>query len=147
MRGISLALVIALVGCASEAAHADGDTGLVYGRVLIQGTGQPVCPITVRAVSNREPTWETQTQADGSFRFLALFPGNVTIIIGQNRIVQALTVHANLMERSTFYLNPLPWRYHTPTGVAAPVCTNSSYQGYVFTDYDPYSAWLNENHR
>lgn len=75
---------------------ADANTGRVYGKVLLAGSHQPVCDMAVRIDSNREPTQWTRTLGDGSYHFLSVFPGRVTIVVGRSRGVRYEEVSANL---------------------------------------------------
>jgi hypothetical protein len=142
----AIALAGGILAALPGSALADGNTGTVYGRVLLSTTEQPVCRITVRALSNREGPWETNTGADGSFVFLSIRPGPVTIVIGRGREFRQISVSANLQNQETFYLPPLPRSLRTVTHVQFAArdwpCPRSSYRGYMLTDYDPNSSWL-----
>jgi hypothetical protein len=103
VRGLLIALCFSPI---PAAAVADGNTGEIYGRVLLSGTDRPACRIMVRVLSNREAPWETRTSADGSFVFLQIRPGPVTIVVGRNRERRQITVSANLPNQEVFYVNP-----------------------------------------
>lgn len=124
-------------------ALADSNTGWVYGRVMVAGTRQPVCPITILAVNDRESPWETHTRSDGSFYFLSLLPGRVKIIIGRNRLVRDVEVHANLPTEETFYIAPLR-RGSAPRRDAnvQRLCGTGTYGGFIYSDYDINGDWL-----
>jgi hypothetical protein len=77
-------------------ALADGNTGLIYGTVLTEGSQRPLCAITVTATNNREPPQKVFTRPDGSFHFLSVSPGYVRLTIGPTREVRDITVSANL---------------------------------------------------
>jgi hypothetical protein len=130
------AAVTALALVLPSPGRCDGNAGMIYGRVLLSTTHQPVCPITVRVLSNREGPWEAHTQSDGSFVFLQVRPGPVSIVIGRGREVRSVNVSANLQEQQTFYLEPLR---HARTRSA---CSANAYGGYLFTDYDANGSWL-----
>jgi len=143
----AIALAGGILAALPGFALADGNTGIVYGRVLLSSTEQPVCRITVRALSNREGPWETNTGADGSFVFLSIRPGPVTIVVGRGREFRQINVSANLQNQETFYLPPMPRSaFATVTHVQSREgdwsCPSSSYRGYMFTDYDRNSSWL-----
>jgi len=136
----------AFIVCAAVttgAVLADSNTGWIYGRVVVTGTRQPVCPITIIAINNRESPWETHTRSDGSFYFLSLLPGRVTIIIGRNRVVREVEVHANLPTEETFYVAPA--RRNPGARRDANVerlCGPGTYGGFIYSDYDINGDWL-----
>jgi hypothetical protein len=98
------ALLCALCCALTGTAWSNGNTGLIYGRVLISGSDLPMCPITVTAESDRQPLQSTNTLSDGSFYFLSVSPGSVKVTVG--RSVRYLTVDANLNNQDT-YDNPI----------------------------------------
>jgi len=59
-------------------ARPDGNTGTVRG-IVRSPDGRPVCGLLVTAQSNREGEWVVRTNPDGTYLFLALFPGDVNI--------------------------------------------------------------------
>jgi len=95
-------LGLALCAASLAPALADNNTGSVYGWVYARGTNRtPVCPMTMRAHSNREPDTFVTTH-NGKFDFLALRPGPVAITVdGETRVVD---VHAALPTQTTFYV-------------------------------------------
>ncbi|MBV9271407.1 MAG: hypothetical protein JO165_09945, partial [Candidatus Eremiobacteraeota bacterium] len=103
----------------------------------------PVCPITVIATNDRESPWETRTHSDGSFYFLSLMPGRVKIIIGRDRLVRDVEVHANLPTEETFYIAPQR-RGEAPRRDASVqrLCGAGTYAGFMFSDYDINGDWL-----
>ena len=96
-------LVGALAAVTFAPAHADENVGSIYGRVYIEKTHKPVCYTPVRMVSNREPNQETHTRPDGSFLFLAVVPGMVTVAV-PHAPAQHVEVHANLETDAMFYV-------------------------------------------
>ena len=99
-------LAIGALCCTLNAtAWADGNTGLIYGRVLMNGTNMPPCPTTVTVSSDREPPQRTLTGPDGSFHFLSVMPGRVTLSVGRVN-VRDLVVSANLQNADT-YVRPI----------------------------------------
>jgi len=138
------ALVLSLC-IPAELALADSNTGWIYGRVLIAGTRQPVCPITIIATNDRESPWEAQTRSDGSFYFLSLLPGRVRVIIGRSRLIRDVEVHANLPTEETFYIAPLRGRsYARRDANVQRLCGSNSYGGYMYSDYDINRDWLTQ---
>ncbi len=101
---------LALICCAFSAALemmpgttlADGTTGSIYGRVYLRGSGLPVCCLVVRVQSDSEPPQETLTRPDGSFSFVAVFPGAVAVTIG--RQTTSVQVHANIESDETIFV-------------------------------------------
>jgi hypothetical protein len=91
--------------CALTApASADGNTGLIFGRVFIDGTNSPACPTTVTLTSDREPPQQTVTDRDGTFHFLTVIPGRATVQVG--RIVRDVSVSANIPNMD-LYVRPI----------------------------------------
>jgi Carboxypeptidase regulatory-like domain len=77
-------------------ARSDGNTGTVRGFVRAPD-GRPICGLLVTARSNREGEWTARTSADGSYLFLALFPGDVQITFeSRDPIAQSTWVSPNL---------------------------------------------------
>jgi hypothetical protein len=95
-----LALVLGLLCVSTGAGLADGNTGRVYGRVLVnigQGRIRPSCGVIVRVESDRQPTIQTRTRPDGSFLFASVFPGSATIVVGDMKLAsQSVEISANL---------------------------------------------------
>ena len=139
-----LGVLCALCCLSGGIASADGNTGMIYGRVLIARSNMPVCPITVTATSDREPMLKTHTDADGSFHFLSVFPGPVRITVGRSRAVRNITVSANLPDLelavSPIFLPPARATYAggAQGQEARRVCgrPGNYYTRYVFSDYD-----------
>jgi hypothetical protein len=92
----NLALILGLACLTSAVALADANTGRVYGTVLLAGSHEPVCDMLVTIESNREPAIQVRTLGDGSYHFLAVFPGPVTITVGRSRGTRHEDVSANL---------------------------------------------------
>lgn len=135
-----LMFALALLWSSTAIASADGNTGLIYGKVLLSGSHIPVCPIAVVVKSDRQAPQKTFTAGDGSYHFLTVSPGPVTLLIGHSRSVQALTVSANLL---TFVEPTYLPELRNPTMVssrraqfASRICPENSYHGYVFSDFD-----------
>lgn len=100
------AFAIGALFCAfSATAWADGNTGLIYGRVLMNGTSAAPCPMIVTVSSNREPPQRTRTATDGTFHFLSVMPGPVTLSVGRV-VIRDLIVSANLQNADT-YVRPI----------------------------------------
>jgi hypothetical protein len=97
--------VFALCCALTTAARADGNTGLVYGRVFIDGTSKASpCPVIVRLTSDRQAAQQTLTAADGSFHFLTVMPGRVTVTAGP--VARELSVSANIANMDA-YVRPM----------------------------------------
>jgi hypothetical protein len=100
----------ALLACAFAfsliaTALADGNTGLIYGRVFADGTRTPPCGrVAVTASSDREAPQVTYTSADGSFHFLSVIPGRVTLTVGA--VARDVNVSANIPNMDT-YVRPI----------------------------------------
>ena len=125
-------LAAAIAAALPVAAAADGNAGIIYGRVLLSGSDRPVCPITIRVFSDRESPWTTRTKADGSFVFLQIQPGPVTVVVGSNRERRRVTVSANLSNQELFYLQPLrSSRRVMVTRDIARSCPGASYHNYA----------------
>ncbi len=99
----TVAALAAILSATATIAVADESTGSVFGRVYFEGTKRPVCNLPVRLYSNREPNQRTLTRSDGSFLFLAVFPGYVTVSVPR-AASQRIEVHANLESDATFYM-------------------------------------------
>jgi len=93
----------AMFGMVHGTLRAEGTTGSIYGRVYDEGSHRPACGLAVRIVSDSEPPQETRTLPDGSFSFVAVFPGTVRVMIA--RQTTAVEVHANLDSDETIYVN------------------------------------------
>ena len=122
------------------------ETGFIYGRVLVAGSGMPVCPITVTVESNSEPLQKTSTMNDGSFHFLAVSPGTVKVTVGRSRAVRYVTVSADIKNHDTwvepFYLSPLVTLTDTKSAQTRQfqnLCRGRRpfFSGYGASDYDP----------
>ncbi len=96
MRMRILSVALALWWTLIVNASADGNTGRIYGRVLIAGSNQPVCPISVTLTSSHEPPQRTTTSGAGYFRFLSAVPGRVRVVVGRSRAVRDVMVSANV---------------------------------------------------
>lgn len=83
-------------------ALAEQNTGSLYGRIYSQGTHHPAACVTVRVFSDKEPMQETRTRADGSFTFVSVFPGDVTIVVGKQAV--ASSIHASLETDENVYV-------------------------------------------
>jgi hypothetical protein len=142
MKNIRQGVLVFGLLCSSVvgSASADGNTGLIYGKVLLAGSHQPVCPIAVIVRSDRQAPLETFTAGDGSYHFLSVSPGPVTLSIGRSRSVQSLSVSANLLTfvEPTYLpaIRPLSLRPSRRAQLARRICPENSYQGYVFSDFD-----------
>lgn len=86
------------------AVSADGNAGMIYGRVVNSDTGKPVAPITIHVYSSSEGPWVTQTKSDGSFVFLQVRPGPVSIVVGDGKATRFATISANLPDKEMFFL-------------------------------------------
>jgi len=73
-----VSVVAALMVALGGVARPDGNTGTVRG-IVRSPDGRPVCGLMVTAESNREGEWVVRTNPDGTYLFLALFPGDVDI--------------------------------------------------------------------
>lgn len=114
MRALPIA-ILAIASLASTAlARAEESTGTVYGRVYSIGSHKPICGAPVRLYSNREPTQGTRTRSDGSFSFISVFPGYVTVVV--DRSVQHVEVHASLESDATFYVRGHSFGKYCPGG-------------------------------
>lgn len=118
-------------------ASADPNTGTIYGKVMVLGTHQPICPITVTARSNRQPEMKTHTGADGSFHFFSVSPGSVNLIVGHDRFARTVTVSANLPNQEAHVIPIYLPRVHSAHGVHTSYCGDAAYGGYGRSDYDP----------
>jgi hypothetical protein len=141
-------LIFACLFClgVAGAAQADGNTGLIYGRVLIAGSHVPVCPITVTVNSDREPLQKTTTSNNGEFHFLLVSPGTVVVTIGRSRVVRSLTISPNIQNLDLilepFYLSPQPivtTVSSARTQLIERVCHGHRqyFSAYGYSDYDP----------
>ncbi len=99
----TVVLLCALVAAGSSRVVADENVGSIYGRVYVEHTRKPACFTTVKMLSNREPNQETRTRPDGSFLFLAVLPGYVTVEVPHAQ-AQRVEVHANLESDAMFYV-------------------------------------------
>jgi hypothetical protein len=128
-------------------ASADPNTGTIYGKVMVLGSHQPICPITVTARSNRQPEMTTHTYADGSFHFFSVSPGPVNLVVGHDRFARTVTVSANLPNEEAHVipiylpaLKPPPLRTISPVSsknaIHAEYCGKNAYGGYASSDYD-----------
>ncbi len=97
------AALAAILSATVTMANGDESTGSVFGRVYFEGTKRPVCNLAVHLYSNREPNQRTRTRKDGSFLFLAVFPGYVTVAVPR-AASQRIEVHANLESDATFHV-------------------------------------------
>lgn len=100
----SILLACALLVALTAAAWADGNTGLIYGRVLQTETGTPACPISVMASSDRQPPDVVVSNRDGSFHFLSIVPGPVTLTVGS--VSRDVVVSANIVNMDA-YVRPI----------------------------------------
>ena len=142
----TLAFVYAVCLSLAGVAQADGNLGLIYGRVLIAGSGEPVCPVTVTVTSDREPPLKTTTSNNGDFYFLAVSPGTVAVTVGRSRAVRYLTISANIANLDLilypFYLSPINVLTDGPSTKAEAIqriCRGRHpyFSGYGYSDYDP----------
>lgn len=122
-------------------ACADGNTGLIYGKVLLERAHIPICPIAVTAISGRQAPQQTFTRDDGSYHFLTVSPGPVTLVIGDNLRVHNLTVSANLstsVEPTYLPIVSEPRSVISPGGAerALRLCSRNSYHQYFFSELD-----------
>lgn len=96
-----LALFLCALCCAlTAAAFADGNTGLIYGRVYMDGTEKAPCPTVVMATSDRQAPLRAVTDKDGIFHFLDVVPGRVTLVVG--RVARDVIVSANISNMDTY---------------------------------------------
>ncbi|HEY0392878.1 MAG TPA: hypothetical protein VGD01_00150 [Candidatus Elarobacter sp.] len=134
-----LAVTTALLAALPATAGAQGNTGIIYGRVMIAGTHQPVCLITLTVHSDREADVQVQTRGDGTFRFLTVSPGPVRLIVGRSRATRSLDVSPNLETRAgDILLPPVRRQSHVTselTALARRSCPANAYRGYVASDY------------
>ena len=79
-------------------------TGMVYGRIYADVSHRAAAGVTVRLISAREPMQETKTRADGSFTFVAVFPGDATIEVGRSNA--PVYVSAGLESDAMIVLTP-----------------------------------------
>ncbi|HKU67927.1 MAG TPA: hypothetical protein VJP85_09125 [Candidatus Baltobacteraceae bacterium] len=129
---MALAAAVVLV---RGVASADPNTGTIYGKVMVLGTHQPICPITVTARSNRQPEMKTHTLADGTFHFFSVSPGPVNVIVGHDRFARTVIVSANLPNEEAHVIPIYLPRLRAGHGVRAQYCGTSAYSGYG-SDYD-----------
>jgi hypothetical protein len=99
---LTFGTALALFGLTLGTSFAEQTTGEVYGRVYTDNSHRPAGGVTVLLLSDREPMQETRTRPDGSFTFLAVFPGDVTVKVGE--LTTPVDVHANLESDSTILL-------------------------------------------
>jgi len=125
--------------------QADGNTGAIFGRVLIAGSSEPVSPISITLGSSNEPPQRGSTSRAGYFHFLSVMPGPVQVTIGRSRAIRYLTVSANI-ENNELVVPPivlpgLRTLNHVTTRqyeLARRICGKSSsyYSAYVYSDYE-----------
>ena len=104
MRMIAAAALMALVALATAHASAEDSTGSIYGRIYQEHTHRPMCNLWVRMLSTHEPSQIVRTREDGSYRFLAVLPGYVTVA-AERAGSQRVEVHANLESDANFFVH------------------------------------------
>jgi hypothetical protein len=93
-------LACMLIGAITAPALADGNTGLIYGHVYIDGTEKAPCPTVVIATSDRQGPQRAVTGADGTFHFFTVMPGRVTLTVGS--VARDVIVSANITNMDTY---------------------------------------------
>jgi hypothetical protein len=128
-------ILSAAILLACGVAYADPNTGTIYGKVMVLGTRQPICPITVTARSNRQPEMTTHTLADGSFHFFSVTPGPINLVVGHDRFARTVTVSANLPNEEAHVIPIYLPRLRSGRAVRERYCGKSAYSGYGYSDY------------
>ena len=95
---------LALTGLMHGTSLAEQTTGMIHGRIYADESHRPAGGVTVRLLSDTEPMQETRTAPDGSFTFLAVFPGDATLKVGNSAM--SVDVHASLESDATILLAP-----------------------------------------
>ncbi|HEY0613892.1 MAG TPA: hypothetical protein VGC96_04600 [Candidatus Elarobacter sp.] len=135
------AAALAVAGLLPATANAQGNTGMIYGHVFLSGTRIPVCPLTLWARSDREALLKAPTRSDGSFRFLLVSPGPVTVIAGRNRASVNVSVSPNLETRTGDLFVPrlrvLSRVTTARNALALRQCPGAAYRGYAYSDWEP----------
>ncbi|MBC5811325.1 MAG: carboxypeptidase regulatory-like domain-containing protein [Candidatus Eremiobacteraeota bacterium] len=135
-----------------RAALADGNTGTVRGFVTF-GDRTPVCGALVVLSSPREPTLTTWTGRDGSYVFLAVFPGDVTVQLApvdytsysgpaeELRTSRRVHVSPNLVSEANRDHVRMGWMSTSPVSPqAARKCPRPSFAGYYDYGHAHYAS-------